>query len=176
MGLKKEWQKTKPHKCNIYSMLHYSRLIQFLLIGLFLYFNHPKGKATPLRTQPRYIKPNIERMKQNPSIDRYVKDSINRVPFNQPTIYIQLEPLNPRLLGITYRLENNIYLIGLNPLYSHPTLERTLHHELVHVKQLDRGHLHEGKWMGQPQDWSLPWSSRPWEQQAERETHLLYRP
>ena len=115
-------------------------------------------------------------MEKNPSIQRYIKDSINRVPFNQPQIYIQLEPLHPRLIGITYKLANNLYLIGLNPLYSHLTLQRTLFHELVHVKQLDRQHLNGSLWMGLPQDWSLPWSSRPWEQQAERETDLLYKP
>ena len=130
----------------------------------------------PVRPQPRYEKPNIERMEKNPSIQRYIKDSINHIPFNQPTIYIQLEPLHPRLLGITYKLASNTYLIGLNPLYSQQTLKRTLFHELVHVKQLDRGHLHGSLWMGEPQDWSLPWSSRPWEQQAEAETELLYKP
>lgn len=130
----------------------------------------------PRTHTPRYVKPNIELMEKNPSIQRYLRDSINNNPFNQPQIYIQLEPLHPRLLGITYKLANNIYLIGLNPLYSHQTLQRTLFHELVHVKQLDRQHLDRDLWMGQPQDWSLPWSSRPWEQQAEAETHLLYKP
>ena len=146
-----------------------------LLITLFLIWLQINYKE-PKRTQPRYTKPNIDLMEKNPSIQRYIKDSINRVPFNQPQIYIQLEPLHPRLLGITYKLENNTYLIGLNPLYSQLTLQRTLFHELVHVKQLDRHHLHGSLWMGLPQDWSLPWSSRPWEQQAERETDLLYKP
>ena len=146
-----------------------------LLITIFLIWlqiNH----EDPKRPQPRYTKPNIDLMEKNPSIQRYIKDSINRVPFNQPQIYIQLEPLHPRLIGITYKLANNLYLIGLNPLYSHLTLQRTLFHELVHVKQLDRQHLNGSLWMGLPQDWSLPWSSRPWEQQAERETDLLYKP
>jgi len=146
-----------------------------LLITLFLIWLQINYKE-PRRPQPRYTKPNIERMEKNPSIQRYIKDSINRVPFNQPQIYIQLEPLHPRLIGITYKLQNNLYLIGLNPLYSQQTLERTLFHELVHVKQLDRQHLNGSLWMGLPQDWSLPWSSRPWEQQAERETDLLYKP
>ena len=146
-----------------------------LLITLFLIWLQINYKE-PKRTQPRYTKPNIDLMEKNPSIQRYIKDSINRVPFNQPQIYIQLEPLHPRLIGITYKLANNLYLIGLNPLYSHLTLQRTLFHELVHVKQLDRQHLNGSLWMGLPQDWSLPWSSRPWEQQAERETDLLYKP
>lgn len=145
-------------------------LITCFLIWLQINYKEPR------RPQPRYTKPNIERMEKNPSIQRYIKDSINRVPFNQPQIYIQLEPLHPRLIGITYKLANNLYLIGLNPLYSQQTLERTLFHELVHVKQLDRQHLNGSLWMGLPQDWSLPWSSRPWEQQAERETDLLYKP
>jgi hypothetical protein len=115
-------------------------------------------------------------MEKNPSIQRYIKDSINRGPFNKPTIYIQLEPLHPRLIGITYKLANNTYLIGLNPLYSHLTLQRTLFHELVHVKQLDRKWIDGDLWMGRKQDWSLPWSSRPWEQQAEAETDLFYKP
>jgi len=146
-----------------------------LLITLFLIWLQINYKE-PKRTQPRYTKPNIDLMEKNPSIQRYIKDSINRVPFNQPQIYIQLEPLHPRLIGITYKLANNLYLIGLNPLYSQQTLQRTLFHELVHVKQLDRQHLNGSLWMGLPQDWSLPWSSRPWEQQAERETDLLYKP
>ena len=145
-------------------------LITCFLIWLQINYKEPR------RPQPRYEKPNIDLMEKNPSIQRYIKDSINRVPFNQPQIYIQLEPLHPRLIGITYKLQNNLYLIGLNPLYSQQTLERTLFHELVHVKQLDRQHLNGSLWMGLPQDWSLPWSSRPWEQQAERETDLLYKP
>ena len=146
-----------------------------LLINLFFLWLQINYKAARTHT-PRYVKPNIDLMEKNPSIQRYLRDSINPNPFNQPTIYIQLEPLHPRLLGITYKLQNNVYLIGLNPLYSQPILERTLFHELVHVKQLDRKHLDRGLWMGQPQDWTLPWSSRPWEQQAERETRLLYKP
>ena len=146
-----------------------------LLITIFLIWlqiNHEEPKTH----RPKHQQPNIERMEKNPSIQEYIKDSINNNPFNQPQIYIQLEPLHPRLLGITYQLANNIYLIGLNPIYSQQTLERTLFHELVHVKQLDRNHLYGSLWMGKPQDWSLPWSSRPWEQQAEAETHLLYKP
>ena len=146
-----------------------------ILITIFLIWLQINYKD-PVRPQPRYTKPNIERMEKNPSIQRYIKDSINHIPFNQPTIYIQLEPLHPRLLGITYKLASNTYLIGLNPLYSQQTLQRTLFHELVHVKQLDRNHLYGSLWMGKPQDWSLPWSSRPWEQQAEAETHKLYKP
>ena len=145
-------------------------IITFFLI--WLQINHEE----PRTPRPRYQQPNIERMENNQSIQEYIKDSIHIAPFNKPTIYIQLEPLHPRLLGITYKLANNTYLIGLNPLYSQQTLERTLFHELVHVKQLDRHHLHGSLWMGKPQDWSLPWSSRPWEQQAEAETRLLYKP
>ena len=158
-------------------MLNYSRLFLFILILLLIGNNHQQTEERPiLRTQPRYVKPNIDLMKENPSIQRYLKDSINRVPFNPPTIYIHLEPLHPKLLGITYKLSNNTYLIGLNPLYSHHTLQRTLHHELVHVKQLDRGQINGHLWKGQPQDWSLPWAQRPWELEAERETDLLYKP
>lgn len=146
-----------------------------LIITAFLIWLEINYKAARTHT-PRYVKPNIDLMEKNPSIQRYLRDSINNNPFNQPTIYIQLEPLHPRLLGITYKLQTNTYLIGLNPLYSHQTLQRTLHHELVHVKQLDRQHLYKGLWMGKPQDWSLPWTKRPWEQQAERETRLLYKP
>ena len=157
-------------------MLHYTRLLLLILTSMLIGLHHSAPKPTALRTQPRYVKPNIDLMKQNPSIQRYLKDSIYHQPFNQPQIYIQLEPLHPRLLGITYRLANNTYLIGLNPLYSHPRLQRTLHHELVHVKQLDRGLINGHLWKGKPQDWSLPWSERPWELEAERETNLLYKP
>lgn len=145
-------------------------IITSLLLWLQINYKEPK------RLAPRYQKPNIDLMEKNPSIQRYLRDSINNNPFNQPQIYIQLEPLHPRLLGITYKLANNTYLIGLNPIYSHQDLQRTLFHELVHVKQLDRGHLYGSLWMGKPQDWSLPWHSRPWEQQAEAETRLLYKP
>lgn len=145
-------------------------IITFFLIWLEINHEEPRTLA------PRYQQPNIERMEKNPSIQRYLRDSIHIAPFNKPTIYIQLEPLHPRLLGITYKLANNTYLIGLNPLYSQQTLQRTLFHELVHVKQLDRNHLYGSLWMGKPQDWSLPWSSRPWEQQAEAETDKLYKP
>ena len=145
-------------------------IISFFLIWLEINHEEPRTLA------PRYQQPNIERMEKNPSIQRYLRDSIHIAPFNKPTIYIQLEPLHPRLLGITYKLANNTYLIGLNPLYSQQTLQRTLFHELVHVKQLDRNHLYGSLWMGKPQDWSLPWSSRPWEQQAEAETDKLYKP
>ena len=147
-------------------------LILLTLILLYLEINHEE----PQRSQPRYIKPNINRMLENPSIKEYMADSIQQYPFNPPQILIQLEPLYPGLLGITYKLKPNLYLIGLNPLYSHLTLERTLFHELVHVKQLVNRDLDGNLWKGQLQDWTLPWSSRPWEQQAEAETRLFYKP
>ena len=147
-------------------------LILLTAILLYLQTHHEE----PQRSQPRYVKPNIERMEKNQSIQEYIKDSIKQYPFNPPQILIQLEPLHPRLIGITYKVANNLYLIGLNPLYSHPILQRTLFHELVHVKQLVNRDLDGKLWKGQPQDWSLPWSSRPWEQQAERETDLFYKP
>ena len=115
-------------------------------------------------------------MLENPSINRYMADSIQQYPFNKPQILIQLEPLHGGILGITYKLKPNLYLIGLNPLYSHLTLERTLFHELVHVKQLVNRDLDGNLWKGQLQDWTLTWSSRPWEQQAEAETRLFYKP
>ena len=147
-------------------------LILLTTLLLYLQINHEE----PQRPQPRYVKPQINLMLQNPSIKEYMADSIQQYPFNKPQILIQLEPLHPRLLGITYKLQNNLYLIGLNPLYSHLTLQRTLFHELVHVKQLVNRDLDGKLWKGQLQDWTLTWSSRPWEQQAEAETRLFYKP
>ena len=98
-----------------------------------------------------------------------------------PQIDIILQPLLPNIIGITHNLGNNRYLIGLNMFHRQSILQRTLHHELVHVKQfhlnlLDKQTNGIDTWLGKPIDWSLPWASRPWEQMAEEETRQLYNP
>ena len=145
-----------------------------LIIGLNL--SAPKGPQQPQPPQG-WIKPNIELMQTNPSIERYIRDSILPHPPLRPVyIHIHFQPLHPRYLGQTIQLGTNRYLIALNPIYTHPRLERTLHHELVHVKQHLRKDIEGNLWKGQPMDWSRPWSQRPWEVQAERETQLLFKP
>lgn len=157
----------KPYSLRILLML-----MSTLLIGLQL--SAPQGKPKP-QPPKGWIRPNIELMQQNPSIQRYIRDSILPPPPLRPVnIHIKFQPLHPRYLGQTIQLDNNLYLIALNPIYTHPSLERTLHHELVHVKQHLRKDIEDNKWKGQPMDWSLPWSQRPWEVQAERETELLF--
>lgn len=152
-------------------------LLLFLSISLIgLHLSAPKGSTKP-QTPLGWERPSIERMQQNPSIQRYLRDSILPPPPLRPIyIHIKFQPLHPRYLGQTVQLQPDRYLIALNPIYTHPLLERTLHHELVHVKQHLRKDIEDNKWRGQPMDWSRPWSERPWEVQAEWETRLLYKP
>tara|TARA_B110000977_G_C10956593_1_gene446848 strand:- start:96 stop:563 length:468 start_codon:yes stop_codon:yes gene_type:complete len=151
------------------------RLILILVIGIQLLPETPKPTK-------QWREPSLNRIIQHPDNQRYIRDSINRGHFMQhPQIDIILQPLLPNIIGITHNLGNNRYLIGLNMFHRQSILTRTLHHELVHVKQfhlnlLDKQTNGIDLWIGKPIDWSLPWASRPWEQMAEEETRQLYNP
>ena len=104
---------------------------------------------------------------------QYIQDSIQR-PVPQYQIQIEIKPafLNQYTAGQTYQINQDHYLILLNPIYRDQwTL--TLLHELVHVKQFKDQKLqyhpstHQWTWLQRPIDWSLPWSDRPWEQEAD---------
>lgn len=158
--------------------LHSLRILK-LLLSIFLIVLHLSAPTRQPKSQPPsgWERPSIERMQTNPSIQRYIRDSIYPGPPLRPVhIHIKFQPLNPRYLGQTIQLNSHRYLIALNPIYTHSRLERTLHHELVHVKQHLRKDIDGSSWKGKPMDWSRPWSQRPWEIQAERETELLYKP
>ena len=75
-------------------------LILLTLILLYLEINHEE----PHRSQPRYIKPNINRMLENPSIKEYMADSIQQYPFNKPQILIQLLHCTLLLLAVVDEL------------------------------------------------------------------------
>lgn len=96
------------------------------------------------------------------------------------TIIIQNKAYLPfGVNGVTYDLGNSTYLIQL--VYQDIDEERwwTLLHEWAHVFQFVQGKLEEPvngpiKWMGMPNDFSKPWSERPWEIGAEEMANELW--
>lgn len=104
---------------------------------------------------------------------QYIQDSIQR-PVPQYQIQIEIKPafLDQSIAGQTYQINQDHYLILLNPIHRDQwTL--TLLHELVHVKQFKDQKLqyspstHQWTWLQRPIDWSQPWADRPWEQEAD---------
>lgn len=108
-----------------------------------------------------------------PQHRQYIQDSIQPpIPQHQIQIEIRVALLPPTIIGQTYPINPDQYLILLNPLHR-SKWSLTLLHELVHVKQFRTKRLQwnaetrEWYWLGQPCNWSTTWSARPWEQEAD---------
>jgi len=105
---------------------------------------------------------------------------------SETTVIIQTKAYLPfGVNGVTYDLGNSTFLIQLA--HQSKNIDRwwTLLHEWAHVYQFDLGKLEEPvngpiKWMGLPNDFSKPWSERPWELDADSiannlwDVHLSY--
>jgi hypothetical protein len=103
-------------------------------------------------------------------IVQYKNTIVNRPPYLQPTIYLELSPLYPTVLGITRQISAQVFIIDINGLVNNPFLERTVLHELVHVSQLSSGELINlpNGWMWESKFYSFDstYETRPWEVQA----------
>ena len=111
---------------------------------------------------------------------QYIQDSIQPpLPFNQIEIKIINRSLEPWIAGQTIQTNQTQFLILLNPAY-HYRHHLTFYHELVHVKQMVRGHLKQidtiWYWHNQPIDWQLPYHQRPWELEAIKEAAKCTQP
>jgi hypothetical protein len=109
----------------------------------------------------------------------YIKDSLQpSPPYRQPKILIVETRLRPGILGITKQITEQEYLIQISPYQTQKEWDITLLHELVHVKQFMRERLksREGKWYweAKPIDWNKPYRTRPWEQQAFKESEQYW--
>jgi len=123
-----------------------------------VYFGMRAPKPQPI-LQPQHI--------------QYIQDSIQRpIPQHPIQIEIRVAFLPPNIVGQTYPINQDQYLILLNPVHR-SKWPLTLLHELVHVKQFKTQRLQyntqtrEWYWLNQPCNWLTPWSERPWEQEAE---------
>lgn len=136
---------------------------QVLITGLALLlalFNPRAPKPQPL-LQPYHL--------------QYIQDTIQRpIPEHQIQIEIYQAFLPPQTIGQTFQINQDQYLILLNPQYrEHWPL--TILHELVHINQFKTRKLqyhpstHQWTWLQRPIDWTLPWADRPWEQEADLE-------
>jgi hypothetical protein len=104
---------------------------------------------------------------------QYLQDTIQRpIPQHQIRIHVYEANLPNQTIGQTFPIKGDQYVILLNPTYRDQwTL--TLLHELVHVKQFETHKLewdpitHQWSWLHGPIDWTKPWSTRPWEQEAD---------
>lgn len=104
---------------------------------------------------------------------QYIQDSIQRpIPQHQIQIELYQAHLPYHTIGQTFQINQDHYLVLLNPIHRDKwTL--TFLHELVHIKQFKDQRLqyvpstHQWTWLNRPIDWTLPWSDRPWEQEAD---------
>lgn len=103
-------------------------------------------------------------------IIQYKNTIINRPPYLQPTIYLVTSPLYPTLLGLTREIAPQVFIIDINILPNNPFIERTILHELVHVRQISSGQLvnlsNGWLWKSKFYSFDSPYESRPWEVQA----------
>lgn len=109
-----------------------------------------------------------------PYHNQYIKDSIQPpAPYVPIIISTVTAPLSPNIKGLTEQIGHNHYLIILSPYWL--DRDHTYMHELVHVKQLVRKDLEKKGpiwyWKSKPIDWLTPYYDRPWEQEAERQSH-----
>lgn len=127
----------------------------------------PRPNPVPFRFHPTHI--------------QYIQDSIQRpIPQHQIRIMVHQYLEWSKIAGTTHRITDNDYLIQLNRLYIRDYW-KTTHHELVHVKQMVKQHLHlnpetqQWSWHGKPIDWQLPYKQRPWESEASKEADQIER-
>lgn len=97
--------------------------------------------------------------------------------FMQPIVYISFAPLFPKVAGLTRKLDDKLYIVDLNPLYSRDVLEKVLIHELTHVYQMDCNKLEKTKegfiYEGVLYPFKFPYKLRPWEIEANQKVSEL---
>ena len=118
--------------------------------------------------------------KYMPVYDRLICHKLYQELNQDVTIIIQNKAYLPfGVNGVTYDLGNSTYLIQLVHQETDEKRWWTLLHEWAHVLQFVEGKLEEPvkgpiKWMGVPNDFSKPWSERPWEIGAEEVADKLW--
>jgi len=135
--------------------------MRYLLILFFLSF---QLNAQILRPEPNASDLIIEEtLKLN-------QELFKQPSFMQPVVYISFAPLFPGLAGLTRKLDDKLYIVDLNPIYSKDVLEKVLIHELVHVYQIDCGKLEKTAkgfiYEGFLYSFKFPYKLRPWEIEA----------
>lgn len=135
---------------------------------------------TVVEETPSILNYSMQDVTSNKSIRAFITDSINTSNFYIPKVIIKFAPLHYRIGGITTEISPGTYFIQLNRSHDLLTIQRTLFHEWVHVLQFHRGWLKDNdnivEWKGDYYAWSLPWSLRPWEVNAEAYTNTLFKP
>lgn len=110
-------------------------------------------------------------------IIEYKNTIVNRPPYLQPVIYIKTSPLYPLILGLTREISPQVFVIDINILSNNQFIERTILHELVHVRQISSGqlvNLYNG-WLWESKFYSFysPYETRPWEEQARSQALII---
>lgn len=118
--------------------------------------------------------------KHMPVYDKLLCHKLYETLEEETTIIVQNKAYLPfGVNGVTYDLGNSTYLIQLVHQENDEDRWWTLLHEWAHVFQFVKGQLEEPvngpiKWMGMPNDFSKPWSERPWEIGAEEIANELW--
>lgn len=119
-----------------------------------------------------------QELKVDPELDFLITDKIigykntiiNRPPYLQPVIYLKSSPLYMGFLGLTREIEPQVYIIDINIFSYNTSMEKTILHELIHVRQISSGQLVnlQNGWLWESKFYSfnLPYDDRPWEIQA----------
>ena len=133
------------------------------VIGMSLLTQKPRPNAVPFRLHPTHI--------------QYIQDSIQRpIPRRQVKILFHFGFSHPNLKGLTYQVDQDMYIIHLNRFHKRDWWKVT-HHELVHVKQLVSQHLqtHATHWQWHQTQYSFetPYYKRPWELEAFKQANQI---
>ena len=145
-------------------------VLQLLLISIQLLVY--KGQPTPIPEHQYQLEP----FQYHPSHLQYIEDSI-QPPIPQIPIEIQVHQtvLNPLTVATAHQLSDHLFLIRINLMHQ-PLWYFTMHHELVHIKQMVRHDLdlreNQWYWKGQPANWAIPYPDRPWEVQADLQAQM----
>lgn len=143
-------------------------LLQLILISIHLLVY--KGQPTHIPEQQ------LQPFQYHPSHLQYIEDSI-QPPIPQIPVEIQVHQtiLHPLTVATAHQLSDRLFLIRINLMHQ-PLWYSTMHHELVHIKQMVKKDLdlrqNTWYWKGQPADWTIPYSDRPWEVQADLQAQM----
>lgn len=159
------------------------RRLLLIVLGLSLFFSHIFEENKPM--QSNYIVPTFKRFTlnqvlRNKSLVDFVNDSLKRAPYKSAYINVKWAPLNPRIIGLTTEVKDDIFFIQLSRGLSLEETQRVLMHELIHVYQFHYNLLEDlpgdlVRWQDSIYTWDLPWKERPWEIHAEALSTELFK-
>lgn len=153
---------------------------KLLLLSCFISFTISAVSQFTLATMQQEPYSDLIFDKHVPVMDKLICHRLYETLDKETTIIVQNKAYLPfGVNGVTYDLGNSTFLIQIVHQEKDEDRWWTLLHEWAHVLQFVEGELEEPingpiKWMGMPNDFSKPWSERPWEIGAEEMANELW--